>query len=40
MLSFQITMEQATTTTFNEGLQLEDATGNIEQETAALDSNR
>ena len=35
MLSFQITMEQATTTTFNEGLQLEDATGKIDLETAA-----
>ena len=35
MLSFQITMEQATTTTFNEGLELEDGTGNIDLETAA-----
>ena len=35
MLSFQFSMEQATTTTFNEGLQLEDATGKIDLETAA-----
>ena len=28
-------MEQATSTTFNEGLQLEDGTGNIDLETAA-----
>ena len=35
MLSFQFTMEQATSTTFNEGLQLEDGTGNIDLETAA-----
>jgi len=34
MLSFQFTMEQATSTTFNEGLQLEDGTGNIDLETA------
>ena len=35
MLSFQFSMEQSTTTTFNEGLQLEDATGKIDLETAA-----
>ncbi len=34
MLSFQLTMEQATSTTYNEGLQLEDGTGNIDLETA------
>ena len=35
MLSFQFSMEQATTTTFNECLQLEDASGKIDLETAA-----
>ena len=34
MLSFQFTMEQTTSTTYNEGLQLEDG-GNIDLETAA-----
>ena len=33
MLSFQITMEQSSSTTFNEGIELEDATGNLELET-------
>ena len=33
MLTFQITMEQSSTTTFNEGIELEDATGNLELET-------
>ena len=31
-LVYQITMEQSSTTTYNEGLELEDGTGNIEQE--------
>ena len=31
-LVYQITMEQSSTTTYNEGLQLEDGTGNVEQE--------
>jgi len=34
MLSFQITMEQSSTTTYNEGIELEDGTGNLELETA------
>ena len=34
MLVYQITMEQSTSTTYNEGLELEDGTGNLEQETA------
>ena len=33
MLTFQITMEQSSATTFNEGIELEDATGNLELET-------
>ena len=33
MLTFQITMEQSSTTTFNEGIELEDGTGNLELET-------
>ena len=33
MLSFQITMEQSSSTTFNEGIELEDGTGNLELET-------
>jgi len=33
-LVYQITMEQSSTTTYNEGLELEDGTGNLEQETA------
>ena len=33
MLTFQITMEQSSSTTFNEGIELEDATGNLELET-------
>ena len=33
MLSFQITMEQSRSTTFNEGIELEDGTGNLELET-------
>ena len=33
MLTFQITMEQSSTTTFNEGMELEDGTGNLELET-------
>ena len=31
-LVYQITMEQSSTTTYNEGLELEDGTGNLEQE--------
>jgi len=31
-LVYQISMEQSSTTTYNEGLELEDGTGNIEQE--------
>ena len=31
-LVYQITMEQSSSTTYNEGLELEDGTGNIEQE--------
>jgi hypothetical protein len=31
-LVYQITMEQSSTTTYNEGLELEDGTGNVEQE--------
>ena len=34
MLVYQITMEQSSSTTYNEGLELEDGTGNLEQETA------
>ena len=33
-LVYQITMEQSSTTTYNEGLELEDGTGNLEQEAA------
>ena len=33
MLTFQITMEQSSATTFNEGIELEDGTGNLELET-------
>ena len=33
MLTFQITMEQSSSTTFNEGIELEDGTGNLELET-------
>ena len=33
-LVYQITMEQSSSTTYNEGLELEDGTGNLEQETA------
>lgn len=33
-LAYQITMEQSSTTTYNEGLELEDGTGNLEQEAA------
>ena len=32
MLVYQITMEQSSSTTYNEGLELEDGTGNLEQE--------
>ena len=34
-LVYQITMEQSSSTTYNEGLELEDGTGNIDLETAA-----
>ncbi len=34
-LVYQITMEQSSTTTYNEGLELEDGTGNLEQEGSA-----
>ena len=33
-LVYQISMEQSSTTTYNEGLELEDGTGNLEQEAA------
>ena len=33
-LVYQITMEQSSTTTYNEGIELEDGTGNLELETA------
>ena len=38
-LVYQITMEQSSSTTYNEGLELEDGTGNIEQETATGTDN-